>query len=903
MIFKKSSPGILANRSSTALQQNLRGFKYLYPVVLFIASAGLAIASDSPRERISLNDNWRFTKGDPANCAVNVVYEARTNEPATRPLLVLKPWILPTSSDFIKNPSRRFIRPPGNPGADIAYVQPGFEDSSWQKVNLPHDWAIAGPFTHSGGGGMGRLPTAGVGWYRKKLDIPAIDSGKTIFLDMDGAMSCAVVWLNGRLAGGWPYGYASWRVDLTPYAKPGGANELAIRLDNPPNSSRWYPGAGIYRNVWLVKTLPVHVGHWGTCITTPAVSSSSASVDLKVTVDNDSKQEANVSVSTQIFPLDANGHKTGAAVAAVAPASLSIPAGSSAVTEGDGTVANPKLWGPPPQQRPNRYVAVTTLSQGDKVVDVYETPFGIRTIRFDPNEGFFINNQHIQLHGVCDHHDLGALGAAVNYRALQRQLEMLAGMGCNALRTSHNPPAPELLELADKMGFLVMDEMFDCWQRGKTPNDYHLLFDDWHEPDTRAQIRRDRNSPSVIMWSIGNEVGEQFTGTNGAALAQQLGGIVHEEDPTRPETSAMNWSHPNDPLPGVLDIIGLNYQGAGIRGAAGQYPAFHRQFPDKFIFGSETSASLSSRGVYLFPVATNNSVPVGPHAGEDTRGHQVSAYELYCTPFGSSPDKVFASQEQHPYVAGEFVWTGWDYLGEPTPFDSSRSSYYGLIDLAGFRKDRFYLYQAHWRPDYPMAHIVPQDWSWPERVGQVTPVHVFTSGDEGELFLNGKSLGRKKKGPYAYRLRWDDVVYQPGTLKVVAYRNGKVWATDEVETAGAAATLKLEPDRNTIRADGKDLSFVTVAVMDKHGVMAPHADNRIHFEITGSGEIVATDNGDPTDFESFPSPDRKAFNGLCLVVVRGEPGRAGKITLTAKADGLKVGMVSIQTTLPGGRLP
>ena len=872
----------------------------------------------SSRERISIDDDWRFIQGDPTNNTVSLLYDTGrtqavrrfaaeadgnpalnqsvvTNE-STNVTAVIKRWILPTGNEFIKDPSKKFVRPEGNPGDGVAYVQPDFDDRSWQQVDLPHDWAIAGPFIRSGGGGMGRLPTAGVGWYRKELNLPATDSGRSIFLDVDGAMSYAAVWLNGQWVGGWPYGYASWRVNLTPYVKPGGANVLAIRLDNPPNSSRWYPGAGIYRNVWLVKTLPVHVGHWGTYLTTPTVSSSSATVDLKVTVDNDSKQNANVNVSTQIFPLDANDRKAGAAVADIAPVNLEIPAGSNAVTEGMGTVINPKLWGPPPQQRPNRYVAVTTLSQGNTIVDTYETPFGIRTIKFDPNEGFFINGEHVQLNGVCDHHDLGALGAAFNIRAAQRQLEMLQDMGCNALRTSHNPPAPELLELADKMGLLVMDEMFDCWQRDKTPNDYHRLFDDWHEQDMRAQIRRDRNCPSVVMWSIGNEVGEQFTGTNGAALARQLCDLVHDEDPTRPTTSAMNWAHPADPLPGVLDIIGLNYQGAGIRGAPGKYPAFHEKFPDKFIFGSETASALSSRGEYVFPVTNSDSAPVGPHSGEDRIKHQVSAYELYCAAFGSSADKVFASQDQHPYVGGEFVWTGWDYLGEPTPFDSSRSSYSGIIDLAGFKKDRFYLYQAHWRPDHPMAHILPH-WTWPERVGQITPVHVFTSGDEGELFLNGKSLGRKKKGPYEYRLRWDDVVYQPGTLKVIAYKNGKLWATDEVETAGAPARLKLDPDRRTIDADGKDLSFVTVTVTDKHGVMAPRADNRIHFEIKGPGEIVATDNGDPTDFESFPSHDRKAFNGLCLVIVRGHPGQPGKIELTATADGLKVGTAFIETTL------
>jgi beta-galactosidase len=885
-------------------------------VILFLLAQPLFSASleaqSAPREKISINDDWRFTKGDPSNCPVSLLYDVRpqpqrrgaagaqadanaaSKDAEATPPAVVKQWILPTGNDFIKDPSKKFARPEGNLGDGVAYVQPDFDDRSWLQVDLPHDWAITGPFITTGGGGMGRLPTAGIGWYRKKLDIPKEDAGRSIFLDVDGAMSYAMVWLNGKFVGGWPYGYASWRVELTPFVNPGGENELAIRLDNPPDSSRWYPGAGIYRNVWLVKTSPVHVAHWGTYLTTPTVSSEAATINLKVTVDNHSDQSANVTVSTQIFRLDANGQKSGTAVSSITPLSLLIPPNGSMVAEGNGIVVDPKLWGPPPQQQPNRYLALTTVTQGDKVLDTYETPFGIRTLKFDPNEGLIINGQHILINGVCDHHDLGALGAALNVRALQRQLEMLQEMGCNAIRTSHNPPAPELLELADKMGFLIMDEAFDVWVRQKTPLDFHLIFPDWHEQDLRSQLRRDRNCSSVILWSIGNEVGEQFTSTNGAAVARMLAEIVHEEDATRPVTSALNWSQPTHPLPAALDAIGLNYQGAGIRGSPGQYPAFHEKFPDKFIFGSETASALSSRGDYVFPVATNNGAAVGSNSGEDRPHHQVSSYELYYAAFGASADKVFASQEKNPYVGGEFVWTGWDYLGEPTPFDSSRSSYSGIIDLAGFKKDRFYLYQAHWRPDFPMAHILPH-WTWPERVGQVTPVHVFTSGDEGELFLNGKSLGRKKKGPYEYRLRWDDVVYQPGTLKVIIYKNGKKWATDVMETAGDAAKLKLDPDRDQIRADGRDLSFVTVMVTDKSGRTAPRADNRIHFTIEGPGEIVATDNGDPTSLESFQLHDRKAFYGLCLVIVRGERGQPGTIKVTATGDGLENGTVTIKT--------
>jgi beta-galactosidase len=876
----------------------------------------------SSRERISINDDWRFKKADPPGNTISLLYDVRPevgdqrdDAPAdTRPKAaekltapaqaVIKQWILPTGNDFIKDPRRRFARPKGNWGGEVAYVQRDFDDSSWRRVNLPHDWAIEGPFITTGpSGGMGRLPSPGVGWYRKKLNILAADAGKSIFLDIDGAMSYATVWLNGWIVGGWPFGYASWRVNLTPYVVPGGTNQLAIRLDNPPYSSRWYPGGGIYRNVWLTKTHLLHVGQWGTYLTTRQVSPSSATVDLEVTIDNDSNNNATVSVATRIYALDAEGRKTGEAVAEIQPVEAAVAAGASAVVKGSVTVANPRLWGPPPQQRPNRYVAVTTLSHQGKLTDSYETRFGIRALRFDPDWGIYVNGERVYIKGVNMHHDLGALGAAFNYRAAQRQLEMLQELGANAIRMSHNPPAPELLELTDKMGFLVMDEAFDVWVRRKTPLDFHLIFPDWHEQDLRAMVRRDRNNPSVIMWSIGNEVGEQYTREEGAAVAKRLSDIVHEEDPARPTTTAMNWAKADMPLPAVVDVISLNYQGEGIRdtpahtGLKGirtppQYPAFRERFPGKVILSSETASALSSRGEYLFPVSSEISNPVRDRMGGNSKTRHVSAYELYAADFGSSPDKVFASQDRHPYVAGEFVWTGWDYLGEPTPYYSSRSSYSGIIDLAGFKKDRFYLYLSRWRPDLPMAHILPH-WTWPERVGQVTPVHVFTSGDEAELFLNGKSLGRKKKGPYEYRLHWDDVVYEPGTLEVVTYQYGKKWATDVVKTAQAPASIEARPDRTEILADGRDLSFVTVRVADENGLTAPRAKNLIRFKIEGPGEIVATDNGDPTSFEPFQAHERKAFNGLCLVIVRAKAGQTGRIRLTASSEGLRDGVAFI----------
>ncbi|MBZ5495599.1 MAG: DUF4982 domain-containing protein [Acidobacteriia bacterium] len=868
------------------------------------ADGAVAPLSASPRIRLLIDDDWRFTKGDPPNITTSLDYDVRPQpvgrggavavSPPASSATVTKSWILPSGSAFLKDPSKRAGRPEGNLGDGVSYVAPGFDDSSWQKLDLPHDYAIEGPFIATGGGGMGRLPSSGVAWYRKSFTLAASDAGKVIFLDIDGAMAYSSVWLNGRFVGGWPYGYSSFRLNLTPYAKPGESNILAIRLDNLPSSSRWYPGGGLYRNVWLVKTAPVHVGQWGTYIATPEVSKTSARVDLKVTVANDSKQDVNVSVATQIFEIDGEDRKVGGAITSIAPVNMRIAAGQGATTETKGTITSPKLWGTGLHQKPNRYVAVTKVQQGDNTVDVYETTFGIRTLKFDPNNGFFLNGEHIRIKGVCNHHDLGALGTAVNYRALKRQLEILADMGANALRTSHNPPAPELLELADKMGFLVMDEAFDVWVRQKTALDYHLLFPDWHEQDLRALLRRDRNHPSVIMWSIGNEVGEQSGGAAGAAIADKLTKICHEEDPTRPTISGMNYASATSPFPAPIDAVGLNYQGAGLYRGSPQYPAFHQSFPDKFIVGSETAATLSSRGVYTFPVASGPGVPASANAGEEPGNRQVSSYDLYFAGWAYSPEKEFAAQDRFPFVGGEFVWTGFDYLGEPTPFDASRSSYFGIIDLAGLKKDRFYLYQSYWRPEYPMAHILPH-WTWPGREGQVTPVQVYTSGNEAELFLNGKSLGRKKKAEFEYRLRWDDAVYEPGGLRVVAYKDGKQWATDSVKTAGPASKLILAPDRSIIANDGKDLSFVTLTIADKSAQQVPRSMNMIHFDVSGPGDIVATDNGDPTDMTVFRSKDRQAFNGMALAIIRAKRGQSGQITVIARSEGLEEARTRITT--------
>lgn len=878
------------------------------------------------RERISINDGWRFFKYDSMELADSLFYDVRPHvednwtfgEADDKPKeaenfesnqVILKPWILPTGNNFIKDPAKHHVRPEGNPGKDFPFVQNEFDDSDWEVVDIPHDWAIKGPFYEGENpevsGGMGRLPSHGVAWYRKTLDISGTDAGKNIFLDIDGAMSYAMVWLNGKLVGGWPYGYNSFRLNLSPFILYGGENQLAIRLDNPNHSSRWYPGGGIYRNVWLIKTNPVHVAQWGTFITTEDVSEKSVKINLEVTIENDTKNDIDVTVITQIFELNPDGERTGNAVSEFEPIETKIVVHKKNKVESSIILANPKLWGPPPTQVPNMYVAVTTLYKDEKQIDQYETKFGIRSLKFDPNSGVYVNDELIKIKGVNNHHDLGALGAAFNTRAAERQLEILREMGCNSIRMAHNPPAPELLELTDRMGFLVMNESFDVWERKKTPLDFHLIFPEWYEQDLRSMIRRDRNNPSVIMWSFGNEVGEQYTDLAGAELAKKLHYICKDEDSTRPTTAAMNWAKPDMPFPSSMDIISLNYQGEGIRQdpmfegtdrirTRPQYLPFHEKFPDKVILSSETASAASSRGIYLFPVTPDISSPIRDGSGGDSKIKHVSAYELYAVDFGSSVDKVFASIEKHPFVAGEFVWTGFDYLGEPTPYYDARSSYNGIVDLAGFKKDRFFLYQAHWRPDLPVVHIIPH-WNWTERIGEITPIHIFTSGDEVELLLNGKSLGRKKKGEYEYRLRWDDVIYEPGELKAIAYKQGKTWAESVVKTTSEASGLELSADRNEISSDGKDLSFITVRVIDNNGLIVPTAKNNIKFDIEGPGEIVATDNGDPTNFVPFPSHERQAFNGLALVIVRSIKGETGYITITAKSSGLKDVQVVIKS--------
>jgi beta-galactosidase len=548
-----------------------------------------------------------------------------------------------------------------------------------------------------------------------------------------------------------------------------------------------------------------------------------------------------------------------------------------------------------------------------KVLDTYKTPFGIRRAEFTLADGFHLNGARVPLNGVCMHHDLGALGSAINTRALERQLDLLLLMGANAIRTSHNPPAPELLALADKKGILVIDEFADMWERPKKRNGYSSVFKDWSEADLRTLVKRDRNHPSVIAWSTGNEVFEQSGGQHGLAVASRLSKIAREADPTRPTTSGNN--NPATATNGfqkTSDIYGYNYR-------PNAYNSFRKSNPDIPVYGSETSSCVSSRGEYFFPVQGNKA------AGRSD--FHVSSYDLYAPPWAFPPDTEFAGLDKAPLAAGEFVWTGFDYLGEPTPYGSdvsnllnfhspedkaraadelkrigklrvpSRSSYFGIIDLAGFPKDRFYIYQARWRPDLPLAHILPH-WNWPERLGETTPVHVYSSGDEAELFLNNTSLGRKKRGRYEYRFRWDDVKYAPGELRVVTWKNGKPWATATRQTTGDAAKLILEPDRPALRADGADLLFVTVRVADAQNRTAPRAKNPVKFTLTGPGEIVATDNGDPTDHALFSSRERKAFNGLALAIIRAKRNQTAPLSLRAESPDLTPAEITIPLSPP-----
>jgi beta-galactosidase len=755
--------------------------------------------------------------------------------------------------------------------------------SSWESVNVPHDWAISGEFDINNDiyfiqvkedgdlvkkvrtGYTGGLPHVGVGWYRKELLISEADAGRRVYVEFDGVMSNAQVYVNGEFAGEWPYGYASFSFDVTDLVKFGETNLIAVRAENFPQSSRWYPGAGIYRHARLLMVDPVHVAPWGTFVTTPDVSEKSATVNIQTSLKNKSGTGQNIKLESIIY--SPKGKQVG-------NNSTEFLLDKESTLSQEIKVEKPQLWD---ISTPNLYEVVTIISAGGKQLDQYRTTFGIRTIEFTNDQGFFLNGQRTQLKGVSLHHDLGPLGAAVNVSSLRHRLKLLQEMGANAIRTTHNPPTPELLDLADEMGFVVIVEAFDEWKAGKVENGYHKLWDDWAEKDLVAMIHRDRNHPSVIMWSLGNEVREQqIPGSD--VTAHFLNDISHREDPTRPTTAGFNHVKPtlDNGLADAIDVVGWNYKPQ-------QYESLHEQFPHYKMYGSETASTVDSRGVYHFPARETTEF-------NKEEPFHISAYGLGKPNWGTIPDREFKALDDFPFMAGEFVWTGFDYLGEPTPFFSewpSRSSYFGIIDLCGIPKDRYYLYQSHWS-EKNVLHMLPH-WNWNE--GDIVPVHVFTNYTKAELFVNGESQGIKEKDASnlltTYRLIWEEVPYQAGELKVVALDNSNnpIMEAKQV-TAGEPYAIRLEPDRTKVKAGPEELIFVTVSVVDKNGVLCPEATNLISFSTNDLGFVKAVGNGDQTSLESFVKPYRKAFSGKCMAIIQASE-KTGKIKIEASSDGLR----------------
>lgn len=766
---------------------------------------------------------------------------------------------------------------------------PAFNDAKWETVDIPHDWAIFGPFDKNNDlqnvavtqnfetqaslktGRTGGLPYVGIGWYRTTFHSTP---GKQTTLIFDGAMSEARVFVNGKEACFWPCGYNSFYCDVTSLVNEDGKNStLAVRLENRPQSSRWYPGAGLYRNVHVVTTEKIHVPVWGTQITTPYVKDEYASVCLRTTILNAEKTE--LTVVTDI--IDADGQ------------AVSTKTNKGVINHGQPFTQNfiverPKLWSP---ETPVLYKAVSKIYSGDTLLDTYSTRFGIRTIEYIADKGFYLNGKRRKFQGVCNHHDLGPLGAAINVAALRHQLTLLKEMGCDAIRTSHNMPAPELVELCDEMGFMMMLEPFDEWDIAKCDNGYHRFFNEWAEKDMVNMLRQYRNNPCVVMWSIGNEVPTQWS-PEGYKVAKFLQDICHREDPTRPVTCGMDQvkSVLANGFAAMLDILGLNYR-------AHLYDEAYERLPQNIILGSETSSTVSSRGVYKFPVERK--------AGAMYDDHQSSSYDLeYCN-WSNIPDIDFARAEDHEWTIGQFVWTGFDYLGEPSPYDTNawpnHSSMFGIIDLASIPKDRYYLYRSVWNKEAETLHILPH-WNWEGREGEKTPVFVYTNYPSAELFINGKSYGRQTKHKNGtvenrYRLMWHDAVYQPGEVRVVAYdEQGNPVAEKTVRTAGKPHHIELVTDRSSLQADGKDLAYVTLRIVDKDGNLCPNDGRLVSFKVKGAGKYRASANGDPTCLDLFHKPEMHAFGGMLTVIVQsGE--KTGEIELQATAKGIKTGTIRI----------
>ncbi len=786
-------------------------------------------------------------------------------------------------------------------GDDSLASRPDYDDTAWRTLNLPHDWAIEGEFSkdNPSGAGGGALP-GGIGWYRKTFIADKADEGKRLRIDFDGVYMNSEVFINGHSLGVRPYGYVSFSYDLTPHIKWGEKNVIAVRVDNAeqPNS-RWYSGCGIYRNVWLAKLSPVHVAQWGTYVVADEVSKNNARLTIRTTLENSQRTDAPVEVISIL--QNAKGREVGRTSSEV-----HLKAGNQEEVAQEIRIENPDLWS---AEHPYLYTIETQLRQDGQTVDTYTTPVGIRTFRFDAQKGFILNGEQVKINGVCMHHDLGCLGAAVNLRAIERQLEILKEMGCNGIRCSHNPPAPELLDLCDRMGFIVMDETFDMWRKRKTAHDYSRYFNDWHERDLTDLILRDRNHPSIFIWSIGNEVLEQWSDAKAdtltleeanlilnfghdksmlaregemsvnSLLTKKLVDMVKKLDSTRPVTAGCNEPNPNNHLfrSEALDIIGFNYHDDWFAGVP-------ENFPGKPFIVTESVSALMTRGYYRMPSDETVLCPERWDKPYYDASFSCSSYDNCHVPWGNSHEGTMRHVKNNAFISGQYVWTGFDYIGEPTPYGwPARSSYFGIVDLAGFPKDVYYLYQSEWNPGKEVLHLFPH-WNWTP--GQDIDMWAYyNNADEVELFVNGKSQGIRTKGKDDFHVMWR-VKYEPGVVRAVSRRNGKTVLEREIRTAGEPVQIRLTADRSEIKSDGKDLIFISVEILDKDGNLCPNADNQVMFDVQGAGFIAGVDNGSPISMEPFKADRRKAFYGKCLVVIQNN-SQSGGIKLTATADGLK----------------
>lgn len=787
-----------------------------------------------------------------------------------------------------------------------------FDDSQWRRLHLPHDWAIEGDFSkhNPSGTGGGALP-GGIGWYRKSFVADAKEKGKHFYIDFDGVYMNAEVFVNGVSLGKRPYGYISFRYELTPYIIWNRKNVIAVRVDNAeqPNS-RWYSGCGIYRNVWLTKVNPLHIAQWGTYVTAKEVSEHRATLRVctKIQQEKDAYTSSATKATLVTTVLDANGQKVGEASSEV-----EIETGAMPEVEQEIEIQNPIRWS---VEHPYLYKVKSEICRNGKLVDEDETLTGIRSFRFDARKGFFLNGEPVKIKGVCLHHDLGCLGAAVNVRALERQLEILKGMGCNGIRCSHNPPAPELLDLCDRMGFIVMDEAFDMWRRKKTAHDYARYFDEWHERDLRDFIMRDRNHPSVFLWSIGNEVLEQWSDAKAdtmsleeanlilnfghsadmlakgdemsvnSLLTKKLADMVKGLDATRPVTAGCNEPNPKNHLfrSGALDIIGYNYHNKNVAEVPKNFPGY------PFLL-TESNSALMTRGYYRMPSDTVFVWPARWDKPFHDESFSCSSYENCHVPWGNTHEETLKLIKKNDFISGQYIWTGFDYIGEPTPYGwPARSSYFGIVDLAGFPKDVYYLYQSEWT-DRPVLHLFPH-WNWTP--GEVVDMWCYyNQADEVELFVNGHSQGIRQKSEDILHAAWR-VTFEPGTVKVIARKDGEIVGEKEIHTAGEPSCIRLTADNSRIHADGKDLSFVTVEVLDEKGNLCPNAENLIRFSVEGSAKIAGVDNGSPISLERFKDDKRKAFYGKCLVVLQSIGGAPGKPVLTATSEGLRQAVLTVE---------